>query len=233
MRRLTALLLLLALTCVSAAAETAGERVLAGDWALVRVTVDGAEVPASALGLAMGLTLAEDGTAAAWRSDLEGTAQGTWVREADGVLVTIGDTERLTLGTDGLLRMEQEGVGMALRRLPAAVKAQAEADFAGAWTLTGLAVGGSYRDADAPGAIRLEIGGGEILFILPSDTEGAEPETETFAVRFDDGALVTEAEGMTIRTVLTDEGGLRFDMAIALESGALSAAYWFTRAEEE
>ncbi len=223
--------LILACLCLPAAAEGAGE-VRPGDWVLFSVTVDGTEYSTDDIGLSIRMTLSDDGAATVTRSDRNNPVRGAWVREDGGIRVTAGDVVHMAFGEDGLLRMEAEGVGMAFRRVPGTVAAQSAEDFAGTWALTAMAVGDSYRRAANPGSVRLEIRGTEILFVLVNPEEDAEPDTERFEARFTDGALLTEAEGMTIRVDRTDDGGVRFTMALVVGSGgALSAAYWFERAE--
>ncbi|MBR4459622.1 MAG: hypothetical protein IKS31_11750 [Clostridia bacterium] len=227
--RLLALLLLLALAPLAAA-----EAPITGDWTLITVTEeDGIVYPAGKLGYGMRFTLEEGGAATGYTSGHEDGMSGEWHLHDGVVTIVLGDALDFALGEDGLLRGSLNGSLLTLRRIPVDVPAADAAEFEGAWTLLGMAMGDSYQEAADPKAIRLEISGTDIDFILKADQEGAEPETERFASRFEGGVLLTEAEGMTIRVSRTDTDGLRFTMAILIDaSRSVSATYWFVRAEE-
>ena len=192
------------------------------------------------LGMGVELTLNPGGAYTLTIEGAEGTRNGLWTQDADGVYCDRDQDDALTIYTDGeTLTVDLEGTEVELTHtaaeafVPAEEKPESSArlrDFAGDWTCNMVGMFDMFVDPVAEGGespMSLSIDGENV-----SMTTSGDEEPVTASASYSAGVLsISLGDDSDISCslhALTD-GGLRMDVVTA--SGTM--AYYFVHAEEE
>ncbi len=220
MKKLISLLLALALCAMMIPAMA--EEDLTGEWF------------ASFAGVAMTMTLNEDGTAAMTAPGQEGEATGTWTLEGDQITITINDSPATGTVTEEGILLAEGGMELTFTREPVAmlimadVKADAaEEEFYGEWTLAYLESEGVVVDPSAVGMIlpNVKLDAGTVEFIATS-------ETDIFASIFNLMGLVSTYEDGKLLLTAAAEGANGSGTVEMLEDGMIKVVLLNASSEE-
>lgn len=241
MRKLTAMLLALALL-LTAACASASEEDVTGTWVMDSLVMGQAEIAPFMVGMDYTIRLNGDGTwsAAFTIADEAGEWRGTWTC-ADGrytLTTDAADAETMVLVLeDGRLKNEDELGTMTFvreeeaRAVPAApnpVSAENEEAFLGTWQVSAVNLFGLYLQLDAL-ADALDIPGDMTLTVTPGRISVAfDANTLDVAAVFRDGGLDCVMDGPPARLILMDNG------SVCLEGdpgSGESMTLYFVRAE--
>ena len=237
MKRLTALILVIALTAslVAAFGEVAD---VSGVWQLMSIQAEGRTFTAASLGLVMTVTLNPDGTAAFYEKSSDGTEEdsGTWLISGNAVHITLsGDAMNYTL-TNGSLVFKAGGDTLTFTRdavpEPKQVKevsASGKTPFIGSWTIESLLIEGVTLDAASEGVtMTLKVSDADISFSY-AEKDSANKNKETFAYTLDGGRLKDETG--IFQLALCDDGTVRLITTVTEENQQHVITYCFKRAE--
>ena len=207
MKKLISLILILCMACMLVPAVA--DEDITGDWYMTEMTVEGATVELSSMGMSISFHLNADGTLK-MSTEMMGKAQeqdGTWTMDGDAVTFTIDGKAQAGAYADGKISIESEGqIGVLTREQPTAaekpatVAAESEEAFFGTWTLSAMETMGMYITKDQFEAMQMTgydatitIEAGKVISDMKMG-EGQEEQKDETPSKFEDGKLILTIE---------------------------------------
>lgn len=241
MKKLLAVVLALTLSCLAFSALA--EETILGEWYLTKLTMGEVEIDPTMMGMAIAMTVREDGTGvlSTTQEGQEQTKELTWENRDGQIVMTVDSDEIPVVLEDGLLKLQSAEGGMIMSReapaaaaAPTPVAAESADVFLGAWRVSKIDMDGQLMPVDILTTLGLEIScdlkveSGKAAFTLNFMGMQFPLEGET---TFADGKLsVALPAGLEpIVVQLTDSGELYATLSVS--EGTVVLPLYFAPAE--